>query len=146
MNTKEELTTAKEGYIELVKNVSHRGPTMKKHAFTALVLLLFTGFLAGPSLSQDAYQDPYMMQRGDSITTPGESVLFDLIFLRPAGIIACAVGIVGSVAATPFVMSSGEAGVYKGLVADPFAYTFKRPLGRSGPSRGRTLDSPKAGN
>jgi hypothetical protein len=62
----------------------------------------------------------------------GNSVLFDIAILRPAGIIACALGLVASVAALPFSIPSGSTDkVGKTLIADPFAYTFSRPLGQN---------------
>jgi hypothetical protein len=63
-----------------------------------------------------------------------DSALYDIIFLRPAGILACAVGLVASVAALPFSLPSNSQGeVAKSLIADPFAYTFKRPVGQIDP-------------
>jgi hypothetical protein len=113
---------------------------MKKCAFVTLVSVLLIGSFAGHALSQDSYQDPYTTERGEFRTGPaGESVLFDLIFLRPAGILACAVGLIGSVAITPFAITSTDSNAYKGLVAEPFAYTFKRPLGESGVRGGRIV-------
>jgi hypothetical protein len=113
---------------------------MKKYAFVTLVFFLLTGSFAGSALSQESYQDPYMTERGEFRTGPdGESVLFDLIFLRPAGILATAVGLIGSVAITPFAITSTDSKAYKGLVAEPFAYTFKRPLGESGVRGGRIV-------
>jgi hypothetical protein len=59
------------------------------------------------------------------------SVLFDVIILRPAGLIACAAGLVGSIVAVPFsLISNTEPVVVKTLIVDPFAYTFVRPIGK----------------
>jgi hypothetical protein len=67
-----------------------------------------------------------------SAPNEGNSVFFDVAILRPAGLIACALGLAASVAALPFAIPSGSTGkVGKTLIADPFAYTFKRPLGQN---------------
>jgi hypothetical protein len=61
----------------------------------------------------------------------GDAPLFDIMILRPAGILACAAGLVASVVALPFSLPSGSQGkVMKTLVVDPFAYTFARPVGQ----------------
>jgi hypothetical protein len=63
-----------------------------------------------------------------------DSAFYDIIFLRPAGIVTCAVGLAASVVALPFSLSSNsQEEVAKTLIADPFAYTFKRPVGQIDP-------------
>jgi hypothetical protein len=60
----------------------------------------------------------------------GEGMLADLAFARPVGVAAFAVGIVAGVVALPIALISCKPGtVYKKLVAEPFSYTFQRPLG-----------------
>lgn len=64
-------------------------------------------------------------------TPQGEWILADLLIMRPLGIAACAVGFAGSVLALPFAaMSNSDKDVSRRLIAEPFAYTFTRPLGR----------------
>jgi len=63
-----------------------------------------------------------------------DSALWDVLILRPAGIIACAVGLVGAAVALPFAdTSNSQEVVTQSLIADPFAYTFKRPIGQIDP-------------
>jgi hypothetical protein len=61
----------------------------------------------------------------------GTWTLFDVMILRPAGVIACAMGLVASAVAMPFALPTGSQGkVAKTLVADPFMFTFARPVGQ----------------
>jgi hypothetical protein len=58
------------------------------------------------------------------------AILGDFIFLRPFCIIATAIGVVGTVATLPISIPSGSVHtVAQKLVAEPFAFTFTRPLG-----------------
>ena len=60
-----------------------------------------------------------------------ESMMADLVFLRPLGIAASAVGAVFFVASLPFSWPTGSAGeAYDKLVEEPSNYTFSRPLGK----------------
>lgn len=57
-------------------------------------------------------------------------MLADVLVARPIGIAACVLGLVGTVLAAPFAAISGNMDeVAQRLVADPFAYTFERPVG-----------------
>jgi hypothetical protein len=63
-------------------------------------------------------------------TPPGEWIIVDILFLRPAGIAAMGVGLVGALIALPFAALSGSTDrVTQRLIKEPFAYTFKRPVG-----------------
>ena len=59
-----------------------------------------------------------------------DSMLVDIVFIRPFGIVGTALGSVAYVASLPFTLLGGNAGeAGKKLVVDPAAYTFARPLG-----------------
>lgn len=61
----------------------------------------------------------------------GGIMLADILVTRPIGIAACALGLVGTVLAAPFAAIAGNMDeVTQRLVADPFAFTFERPVGR----------------
>lgn len=61
-------------------------------------------------------------------------VVIDVLILRPVGLAACVVGLAAAVIALPFAIPSKSTDkVYRALIAEPFLYTFKRPLGKSGP-------------
>ena len=63
-------------------------------------------------------------------------VIIDVLVLRPVGLATCVVGLVASVVAMPFAISSGSTDkVYRALIAEPFNYTFKRPLGKNSPMK-----------
>jgi hypothetical protein len=55
---------------------------------------------------------------------------FDLLILRPLGVIATAVSLVGAAVAYPFALPFGGGGhVADYLVRDPIDRTFRQPLG-----------------
>ena len=59
-----------------------------------------------------------------------ESMMADVVALRPLGIVATGVGVVFFVASLPFSVITGSTGEAFGrLVADPATFTFARPLG-----------------
>jgi hypothetical protein len=58
-------------------------------------------------------------------------VILDVLVLRPVGLAMCTLGLVAAVVALPFALPGDNVSkVYRHLIADPFEYTFKRPLGR----------------
>jgi hypothetical protein len=60
----------------------------------------------------------------------GGEMLFDLVVVRPIGIIATALGAVTFVISWPFSALGDNSDVAsQKLVKEPAAYTFKRPLG-----------------
>ncbi len=60
----------------------------------------------------------------------GGTMLVDGLLVRPVGIVAIAVGLVGTVVTLPFSLPGGNANVVaRKLIAEPFAFTFTRPLG-----------------
>ncbi len=63
-------------------------------------------------------------------TPDGGIMLADVLLVRPLGMVACVVGLVGTVVAAPFAAAAGNMDeVSQKLVGDPFAYTFERPVG-----------------
>jgi hypothetical protein len=60
----------------------------------------------------------------------GGAMIFDLVVVRPVGIVATALGSVFWVLSMPFSASGDNFDTAtKKLVKEPAAYTFKRPLG-----------------
>lgn len=60
----------------------------------------------------------------------GEAMAADVLVARPIGFAALLLGTAVSIVATPFAVLSGSTkDVYGRLVADPFNYTLRRPLG-----------------
>ena len=60
----------------------------------------------------------------------GEKMAADLVFLRPAGILALTLGSLAFVVSVPFSALGGNTKeAYEEMVKKPALYTFKRPLG-----------------
>ncbi len=60
----------------------------------------------------------------------GETMLADLVLVRPMGIVASAIGLGASILATPLTLPSGTTHeVFHRFMVEPFDYTFRRPLG-----------------
>lgn len=58
------------------------------------------------------------------------AIVFDVLFTRPLGIVATAVGAVVFVIGLPFTIPSKTVGISADkLVTDPLRYTFTRPVG-----------------
>ncbi len=71
-------------------------------------------------------------------------MMFDLILLRPLGLLATGAGSVIFVVALPFTLPSGSAGdAACELVRRPFNYTFSRPLGDMDADDSRCRDGVK---
>jgi hypothetical protein len=59
-------------------------------------------------------------------------IIIDVLILRPVGLATCVLGLAASIVAMPFAIPSNSTGkVYRALIAEPFYYTFKRPLGKN---------------
>jgi hypothetical protein len=59
-----------------------------------------------------------------------EEIIVDLIAVRPLGFVTLTIGTVFFIASLPIGVVSGSTDkTAKALVADPFNYTFTRPLG-----------------
>ncbi len=100
---------------------------MKRKIVFVLITLLACAMIAPSVYCQETEQPSY------SGTGRGESMLFDLIFLRPLGIAACAIGTAGTIVSLPFTIPTGRTGeVVNALMTEPGDYTFIRPLGQMG--------------
>ena len=90
---------------------------MVKKMKSALVLALAAALVAVPFGSVIAQDDPFTKER-------------DLVACRPVGLCAIVAGAAVFVVSLPFSALGGNTGqAYEKLVADPAAYTFRRPLG-----------------
>lgn len=92
----------------------------------ALATVLFAA--SGVVQAQDAALSS-SGESGDHTPGPG-AMFFDLVFGRPLGLAATAVGTAVFVAALPFeVISNNYSGPAQKLIVDPAHFTFTRPLG-----------------
>ncbi len=67
-----------------------------------------------------------------SSAPPAEAMILDIIIIRPLGIASLAAGTVFFLAALPFTLPSRSVGAAaERLVADPFTFTFTRPIGET---------------
>jgi hypothetical protein len=95
---------------------------MRKILVILTVVALAVTFMAPPlRAAQDSPVDQ----------ASGEAMLFDLVFLRPVGIVATVGGAVAFVISAPFSALGGNLGeAADKLVVAPAKFTFDRPLGR----------------
>ena len=97
---------------------------MVKKLKMALVLTLAAVLVAVPFGAVAAQDDPYIKDRDPGAMTA------DLVFSRPLGLAAIVAGVCVFVVSIPFSALGGNTEqAYQKLVADPAAYTFRRPLG-----------------
>ncbi len=83
----------------------------------ALVIIPFGSI----SLAQDENQN---------VEISAEKMIFDLILLRPIGIVATILGTSMFVVSLPFSAAGGNSKeAYQKMMVEPASYTFKRPLG-----------------
>lgn len=58
------------------------------------------------------------------------AIVFDVLFTRPLGIVAAAVGTAVFIVGLPFTIPTRSVGMTADkLIADPIRFTFKRPVG-----------------
>ena len=102
---------------------------MKKVIVFWLSLFLVAGLALiahGQTSSETPHHDSVQGQESPQAGT----IIGDLVIVRPFGFIFTALGVVGTVVSLPFAVPTGSVGmVAQKLVADPFAFTFTRPLG-----------------
>lgn len=59
-----------------------------------------------------------------------EAIIADTLVVRPLGMVACTVGLIGGILSYPFAaLSHSEDSVKQRLLIEPFEYTFQRPVG-----------------
>ncbi len=98
--------------------------TVKKKSLVLLIaaVLLFT-WAASPAL---ASEKQYVTGEDRNAA----SMMFDLVLLRPLGLVATVVGTAFFVVSLPFSILGGNTGeAANKLVVEPAKYTFSRPLG-----------------
>jgi hypothetical protein len=94
--------------------------------YTLVMALSISGTLVSGSVFAAGYDSDYLQ---DDEPTAGAMVA-DLLVARPLTLVATVVGAAGWVISLPFTLiggNTGEAG--ERMVAEPFRYTFARPLG-----------------
>ena len=98
---------------------------MKKKMFFVLITLLIFSIIVPSVYSQETEKPNYMG------TGKGEAILFDLVFLRPLGILSCAVGLATTIIGAPFIVGRSNAReIGDALLNEPGNFTVIRPLGQ----------------
>lgn len=103
-----------------------------KRFFVIFLAVMTISMTCGPAFAEGAGRSFPVQQNGvDDIP-----IIIDVLILRPVGLAACVVGLAAAVIAMPFALPSNSTDkVYRALIADPFNYTFKRPLGKNMPMK-----------
>ena len=92
--------------------------------FLVAAVLVLT-WAASPVLAQ---QKEYQYVTGEDRTAP--AMMFDIVLLRPLGLVATVVGTAFFIITLPFSVLGGNTGeAASALVGAPLKYTFTRPLG-----------------
>lgn len=92
---------------------------MKKWLAIALILALMVTAAPVSSFAQTDRPEPGATE-----------ITFDVLIIRPLGISATIVGTGLFIVSLPFALPTGSVGLSaRKLVADPFAFTFMRPVG-----------------
>ena len=90
-----------------------------------VVVLLIAALSIGP-LGSAAFAAEYLEREKPT----GGMMMWDTLFMRPIGMVATAVGSVVWLVSYPFAALGGNTDeTTQALVADPFEWTFERPLG-----------------
>jgi hypothetical protein len=98
---------------------------MKKKMIFVLITLLIFGIIVPSVYCQQTEKPNY---KG---TGKGEAILFDLIFLRPLGIISCGIGLAATIVGAPFIVGKENAHeIGEALLGEPGNFTVIRPLGQ----------------
>lgn len=93
---------------------------MKKAA-----IAVFLAVFLAVSTASEAYQD--LQTRGEP---SGEAIVFDIILARPLGLVTIVAGTAIFIVGLPFTIPTGSVGASaEKLIADPFRFTFIRPVG-----------------
>jgi hypothetical protein len=110
---------------------------MRRRIFPVLLMIFMALSLGGPSLCEAqplAYPEESVDEQPKSRAAGADAAFFDAVLMRPAGVVACAAGLTASIIALPFALISGsQQQMYETLIATPFEFTFKRPLGEGAP-------------
>ncbi|UCG12325.1 MAG: multidrug transporter [Deltaproteobacteria bacterium] len=97
----------------------------KKFLVSLMIAALSTTWVASSALAQEGS----MLLTEEASST---AMLADLVFLRPVGLAAIAVGTGAFIISLPFSILGGNTGqAGQKLVVNPAKYTFSRPLGVS---------------
>ncbi len=92
---------------------------MKKAIAAVLVLVMLSGVCSAATDAKDTVNPP-----------SAGAMAFDVVLVRPLGIVSLAAGTAFFIVSLPFTLPSRSVGTAaRRLVAEPFKFTFTRPIG-----------------
>jgi len=92
---------------------------MKKAIAAIVVLVMLSGVCSAEMYAKETANAP-----------SAEEMALDVVLVRPLGIVSLAAGTAFFIVSLPFTIPSGSVGAAaRRLVAEPFKFTFTRPLG-----------------
>ena len=95
-------------------------------AYTLTAVLCSTGLMLSGPAGASEYDRDYL----DSDGPHGADMLGDLVIVRPATAGVTVIGTAIWIVSLPFTLLGGNSGeAWDEMVAEPFVYTFSRPLG-----------------
>ena len=117
-------------YIDSMKRSSIRGEDMHKILKQWFVFFVIAALVMSTVGTVGYAQDSSMKDSYKEAERSSEKMTADIVFLRPAGILATAFGAAVFIVSSPFSALGGNfKEAYDELVKEPARYTFKRPLG-----------------
>jgi hypothetical protein len=111
--------------ISIPVDACHKEAVMRKNVKSWVVFGVIAALIAVP-FTTSALAQEYFEAKEPS----GEAMLYDMVIMRPAGLVATIVGSAFWLISLPFSAAGDNVDTAtKKLVKEPAAYTFKRPLG-----------------
>lgn len=105
---------------------------MKKTIAAVLVIVMLSGVSSAARAANETTNPP-----------SAEEMALDVILVRPLGIVSLAAGTVFFIVSLPFTLPSRSVGVAaRRLVAEPFKFTFTRPIGERAEFNYYDMESP----
>jgi hypothetical protein len=99
---------------------------MKKKVIIGLLVLVAISLIQMPAYAGTPTK--YSTQSRGNI--PLDATLFDVLILRPMGIVSCVLGAATTLVAFPFAFTTGAGSeVGDKLITEPVEWTFQRPIG-----------------
>ncbi len=94
--------------------------SLRKGFILGVVVALLVGFLGVPPVVRAEIEDE----------PTGTEITFDLVLVRPIGVVVFAAGTTIFIVSSPFALITGSLkNTADKLVAEPYRFTFVRPLG-----------------
>jgi len=111
--------------ISIPVDVYHKEAVMRKNAKSWVVFGVIAALIAVPFATSALAQEYF-----ETKEPGGDAMMYDMIVMRPVGLVATVVGSAVWLISLPFsALGDNVDTATEKLVKEPAAYTFKRPLG-----------------